>query len=552
MQPILTAAGLLLASLAAAQPADILIHDAVVHTVNRAQPKARAVAIRGARILAVGDGLAAHRGPATRVIDARGGTVIPGIVDSHAHLAGLGEQLESGDLRNAKNVQEIAKFVQKNAVSRAKTAWITGRNWDQTHWGGRFPTAADLDPAAPHHPVWLTRVDGHAGWANSRALQIAGVTAKTPDPAGGKILRDAAGHPTGILIDAAMALVTAKIPPPSPEQIRSRLAAAARECARLGLTTIHDAWVPRETLAAYRELVRAGDFPLRVYAMIGGPGELWNQYLARGPETGEFLTVRAIKLFADGALGSRGAAMWQPYSDDRGNAGLLLTSREVIENVARQAVEKGFQVCTHAIGDRANRVVLEAYAAALGGANGRRFRIEHAQIVSPPDFKLFKDYSIIASIQAAHATSDMRWAGQRLGPDRMAGAYAWQRFIALGVPLANGSDFPVEPPNPMLGFYASVTRQDLSGQPPGGWMPSQRLTRQQALESWTLGGAYAAFEEKEKGSIEPGKLADLVILDRDIMAVPAAEIPHTKVRMTILGGRVVHQAADGTKGLAAK
>jgi predicted amidohydrolase YtcJ len=276
--------------------------------------------------------------------------------------------------------------------------------------------------------------------------------------------------------------------------------------------------------------------------MIGGPGDLWDEYLARGPETGEYLTVRAIKLMGDGALGSRGAALWQPYTDDKDNTGLLITPKEVIERVARQAVEKGFQVCTHAIGDRANRVVLDAYAAALGGANGRRFRIEHAQIVSLPDFKLFKDYSIIASIQATHATSDMRWAERRLGPDRIAGAYAWQRFIALGVPIANGSDFPVEEPNPMLGFYASVTRQDLAGMPPGGWIPSQKLSREQALESWTIAGAYAAFEEKEKGSIEPGKFADLLILDRDIMTVPAAEIPKTSVRMTILGGRIVHQA----------
>jgi predicted amidohydrolase YtcJ len=542
MQPILTAAGLLLATLAAAQPADVLIQNANVYTVNRALPKARAVAIKGSRILAVGDDLAAHRGPQTRVIDAKGATVIPGLIDSHAHLSGLGALLESGDLRHVKTVREIAEFVQKQAVSRAKTEWITGRNWDQTNWGGQFPSAADLDRAAPDHPVWLTRVDGHAGWANSKALAVAGVTAATPDPPGGKIHRDARGNPTGILIDRAMGLVSSRIPPPSDAQIRRQLLAAARECARLGLTTVHDAGVPRRTLEAYRELLRSGDFPLRVYAMIGGPGDLWDEYLARGPETGEYLTVRAIKLMGDGALGSRGAALWQPYTDDKDNTGLLITPKEVIERVARQAVEKGFQVCTHAIGDRANRVVLDAYAAALGGANGRRFRIEHAQIVSLPDFKLFKDYSIIASIQATHATSDMRWAERRLGPDRIAGAYAWQRFIALGVPIANGSDFPVEEPNPMLGFYASVTRQDLAGMPPGGWIPSQKLSREQALESWTIAGAYAAFEEKEKGSIEPGKFADLLILDRDIMTVPAAEIPKTSVRMTILGGRIVHQA----------
>jgi hypothetical protein len=541
MQPIVAVVGLLLASLASAQPADIIIHNAAVYTLNRARPKARAVATLGSKILAVGDDLSAQRGPSTRVIDAHGAAVVPGLIDSHGHVAGLGALLESGDLRHVKNVQEIAKFVQNQALSRAKTEWITGRNWDQTNWGGEFPTAADLDKVAPDQPVWLTRVDGHAGWANTKALQLAGVTGKTADPPGGKILRDAAGKPTGVFIDRAMGLVSSKIPQPSDEQIRRQLLAAARECARLGLTTVHDAGVSRRVLDAYRALLRAGDFPLRVYAMIGGPGDLWNEYLARGPEIGEQLTVRAIKLMGDGALGSRGAALWQPYTDDKSNSGLLITPREVIERIARQAVEEGFQVCTHAIGDRANRLVLDAYAAALGGGNDRRFRVEHAQVISLPDFKLFKDYSIIASIQATHATSDMRWAERRLGPDRIAGAYAWQRFRALGVPIANGSDFPVEEPNPMLGFYASITRQDLDGKPPGGWMPDQKLTREQALESWTLSGAYAAFEEKAKGSIEPGKLADIVVLDRDIMTAPAVEVPRTRVRMTILGGKVVHE-----------
>jgi hypothetical protein len=307
----------------------------------------------------------------------------------------------------------------------------------------------------------------------------------------------------------------------------------------MGLTTVHDAGVSAEDLAAYRQLIASHRLPVRVYAMIGGEGALWREYLARGPESSDRLTVRSIKLVADGALGSRGAAMLAPYSDDPGASGLLILQKSDIERVAREAVAHGFQVNTHAIGDRANRTVLEAYDAALGGANDRRFRIEHAQVVAPEDFSLFAKNSIVASIQSTHATSDMRWAQDRLGPDRVRGAYAWRRFLSLGVPIANGSDSPVESLNPLWGFYAAVTRQDHSGWPSNGWFPEQRLTREEALKSWTLGGAYAAFEEKEKGSLEPGKVADFVMLSHDIMTIPAAEILKTRVTMTVLGGEIV-------------
>ena len=534
--------GLVLPFSLSAQPADLLIENARVYTVTEARPSARAVAVSGDRILAVGDDLSALAGPATRRIDARGATLIPGFIDSHGHMAGLGALLESRDLRHVATIAEIAAYVKAQAVKTASNEWILGRNWDQTNWGGRFPAAADLDAAIADRPVFLTRVDGHAGWANSRALAVAGITDSTPDPAGGKILRDAQGHATGILVDRAQGLVSSHIPPQTYAQLKRQLELAARECARLGLTGVHDAGVPAAVLRAYRELIAEGRFPLRVYAMIGGDGALWREYLEKGPELTPQLTVRSIKLMADGALGSRGAALWQPYTDEKSNSGLLIMSREAIERVARQAAEKGFQVCTHAIGDRANRVTLDAYAAALAGRNDRRFRIEHAQIVAIPDFQIFADYSLIASIQSTHATSDMRWAEQRLGPDRIAGAYAWQRYIKLGVPVANGSDFPVEEPDPLLGFYAAITRQDAAGNPPGGWTPDQRLTRSQALHSWTLGGAYAAFEEKQKGSIEPGKLADLVLLDHDIMTAEPREVLSTKVKMTILGGKIVYEA----------
>ncbi len=545
MLPIVALSGLFILSLAAplppAQQADLIVENGTIYTVNKAQPKARALAVKNGRILAVGDDVAAYAGPATRRLDLHGATVVPGLIDSHAHMEGLGGLLESVDLRHVRTVAGVAEFVRKQAAQHKQGEWIVGRNWDQTNWGGRFPSARDLDGAAPANPVFLSRVDGHAGWANSAALKLAGITAQTPDPSGGRIVKDDRGQPTGIFVDKAMSLVSSIIPPATAAQIQRRLELAANECARVGLTTVHDAGVSQLDLDAYRALIAADKFPLRVYAMIGGTGPLWRGYLNKGPEIGERLTVRAIKLYADGALGSRGAALWQPYTDDPGNTGLMMTTREDIEKVARDAVAHGFQVCTHAIGDRANRTVLDAYAAALGGPNGKRFRIEHAQVISLPDFQKFKDFSILPAMQSTHATSDMRWIDQRIGPDRVAGAYAWQRFLKLGIPVANGSDFPVEEPNPMLGLYAAMTRQDLQGNPPGGWTPSQRMTRAEALESWTLSGAYAAFEEKSKGSLEPGKLADFIVLDRDIMTVAELQIPGTRVLKTFLGGKLVHE-----------
>jgi predicted amidohydrolase YtcJ len=305
---------------------------------------------------------------------------------------------------------------------------------------------------------------------------------------------------------------------------------------------VHDAGISAQMLRAYQQLVAEKLLPVRVYAMIGGEGPLWQEYLRKGPEVGDYLTVRSIKLVADGAMGSRGAAFWQPYSDDPGNSGLLILKHETIERVARQAAAKGFQVATHAIGDRANRVALDAYGAVLGENNDKRFRIEHAQAISLPDFEKFRRFGVIASMQSTHATSDMRWAVKRMGPDRLMGAYAWRRMLNTGVKFANGSDFPVEDPNPFYGLFAAVTRQDQKGFPDGGWLPDQKLTRAEALHSFTLGGAYAAFEEKTKGSLEPGKLADFVVLDQDLMTVPELAIPKIKVRMTFLGGRTVFGA----------
>jgi predicted amidohydrolase YtcJ len=523
-----------------AQPADLAVVNARIHTADPAHPAAKAMAIRNGRILAIGDDVRQHTGPATRILDLRGAAVIPGLIDSHVHMEGFGLQLETFDLRYVKTIAAVQDIVRKRAAALPKGAWIRGRSWDQTNWGGQFPTAASLSEAAPDHPVFLTRVDGHAAWVNGKALELAGIGDKTPDPMGGKIIRDAQGRATGVLIDRAQGLVGEKIPPAADEEVVQRIRLAARECARLGLTTVHDAGIGERELRAYRKLLAANELPVRIYAMIGGAGAMWERFLQTGPEIHERLTIRSIKLMADGAMGSRGAAFWQPYADDPGNTGLMILKQETVERVARQAVEKGFQVNTHAIGDRANKMVLEAYGKVLGGDNTKRFRIEHAQAVALPDFALFKKYNVIASMQSSHATSDMRWALARLGPDRIAGAYAQKRMLNAGVTVANGSDFPVEEPNPLWGFYAAVTRQDLEGSPKGGWRPEERFTRAEALRSWTWAGAYAAFEEDWKGTLAPGKIADFLVLSADIMTIPENELPNVKIRATYLAGKAVY------------
>jgi predicted amidohydrolase YtcJ len=521
-----------------AQTADLVIQNAKIYTADPAHPNATTLAIKDGKVLAVGNSFA---GKSARTIDAHGAMVMPGFIDSHGHVESLGESLEVIDLRGVKSEAEAAALVEKAARSAKPGEWIQGAFWDQNLWPGKqFPTKQSLDKAAPQNPVTLTRVDGHATWVNQRALDLADVNGKTADPAGGKIIRTETGDATGVLVDMAKALVSRKVPRATPEQVRRHLARATSELARLGITSVHDAGVSSEVLAGYRSLIAAGEMPVRVNAMIGGVGPLWELYKKRGPEVGEFLTVRSIKLYADGALGSRGAALLAPYSDDPGNSGLLINKEELIRQVALEAVKTGFQVCTHAIGDLGNRAVLNAYATALGGPNDKRFRIEHAQVVAPEDFDLFRKYSVIASVQATHATSDMGWAETRLGPERIKGAYAWQTFLKHGIVVVNGSDFPVEQPNPIPGFYSAVTREDQQGAPKDGWYPAQKMTRQEALQSWTQTGAYAEFAEKTKGSLTPGKLADFIMLSADIMSVPEPEILKAHVTMTVVGGRIVY------------
>ena len=518
-----------------AQTADLAVTNARIYTVNPKQPAASAIAVRQGRIIAVGDSVSRYVAASTNVIDAKGATIIPGLIDSHGHVRGLGDMLGEIDLRGVTSEREIVAKVREAAAHSKPGDWIQGRAWDQNLWAVKqFPDSAGISSAAPDNPVSLERVDGHALWVNRKALDIADINSGATDPPGGKILRDAKGAPTGVLLDQAMQLVNRKIPAQTQDQIEQSLLRATQECARVGLTTVHDAGVQYADIEGYRSLIRKGQLPIHIYAMILYPNKLPDK-----PEIGDYLTIRSTKLVADGALGSRGAAMIEPYSDEPGNRGLLILDRATIRAAAENAFAKGFQVNTHAIGDRANRTVLDAYADVLKGPNDKRFRIEHAQVVAPADFARFKQLSLVASMQATHATSDMLWAPNRVGPQRIEGAYAWQTFLHLGVHVPNGSDFPVEDPNPLWGFFAAVTRQKQDGTPPGGWFPNQKMSREEALRSWTIEGAYAAFEEDRKGSLEPGKIADFVMLSGDIMTMPAAEILKTRVTMTVVGGKIV-------------
>ncbi len=530
------------------EPADLILLNGNVYTLDPDRPRAEAVAVRGERIIYVGSSREARafEGPSTRVLDLGGATVVPGLTDAHAHVSSLGFSLERLKLHGTTSASQIAEMVRRKAATLEPGTWIRGRGWDQNDWEEKgFPTREILDAAAPEHPVVLDRVDGHAIWANTRAMRQAGVTNGTSDPPGGRIVRAAGGEPTGVFIDAASGLIESRIPPPSSVQIRDALKNGMRRCLEAGLTGVHDAGVSALELDLYREILVRDAFPFRIYAMLTDDPHLIEERLSAPPQIGlgsHRLTVRALKLYADGALGSRGAALLKPYSDDPQNSGLIRLESARLRRLAERAAAAGFQICTHAIGDGGNRLVLDALESALGPAVGtHRFRIEHAQVLAPEDIPRFGSLGVIASMQPTHATSDMYWAGDRLGPERVRGAYAWQDLLRAGARLACGSDFPVESEKPLLGFYAAVTRQDAGKWPEGGWHPDQRLSREQALRCFTLDAAYAAFEEDLRGSVTIGKLADLTVLSRDIMRIPALEILDTEVRATVVGGVVAFE-----------
>ncbi len=533
-----------------APAADLILTNGRIYTVDSDRPMVRAMAVRDGKVAFVGSdsGVMALRGAGTRVIDLAGRTVIPGMVDAHAHFLGLGTSLASVDLTGARSYAEVIARVVAKARTVPAGSWIQGRGWDQNDWGNTaFPTHEALSAAVPDHPVLLTRVDGHANLANAAAMKLAGVDADTKDPAGGRIERDASGAPTGVFVDNAQGLVGRVVPASTPQQRRDALVAARDEMHRWGLTGIHDAGAARSTIDLYEELAKAGELQLRTYVMIGDSKPALDNYFARGPQSalyGDMLWIRSIKLYADGALGSRGAALLDPYTDDPNNSGLLVTDPKHIEEVAERALVGGFQVATHAIGDRGNRVVLDAYEQALRAhpTVDHRFRVEHAQILNHDDIPRFAELDVIPSMQAVHQTSDMYWAGTRLGVSRLYGAYAWRSLMDTGMPVPNGSDFPVERVNPLFSFHSAVSRQNDDNLPTGGWYPEQRMTREEALKSMTIWPAFAGFQEHILGSLTPGKLADFVILDQDIMRVPAELILDTRVMATYVGGKAVYEA----------
>jgi predicted amidohydrolase YtcJ len=530
--------------------ADLIVTGAKIHTVDAAMPAAQAFSVRDGRFAYVGslEGAMALRGPSTVMLDLSGSTVLPGLIDAHIHLTSVGMDLSQVDVFKLHSYDEVVA----RTVAFARTSpdtWILGDGWDQNLWPGKsFPTHQALSAALPDRPVALSRVDGHAVLANAKAMQIAGVGKTTPDPAGGRILRDANGDPTGVFVDTAQGLIYDKVPAPSHDQLVRATRSAIAECNRWGLTTVAEPGTNDVHLAAHRALLEAGEYSIRNYAMLSDDNELIDEHLRIGPVNAAYdghLWVRAIKMYADGALGSRGAALPAPYSDDPSNTGLVRTPGAHMQAVAEKALRAGFQVCVHAIGDRGNRMVLDAYEGALRAvpSTDARFRVEHAQVLSLEDIPRFAKLGIIPSMQTTHQISDMDWAQARLGPDRVLGAYAWRRLLDTGVIVANGTDAPVEAVSTLRTFHAAVTRQNESNQPPGGWYPDQRMTRDEALKSMTIWAAHANFQEQILGSITPGKYADFVVMDRDWLTVPPEEIMATRIQGTYLSGKRIY---DGT------
>ncbi len=539
---------------AAEEPADVILINGTVYTVDSEFSVAEAVAVRGNHIIAVGttEEIQPLASPATLLIDLDGRTVIPGLVDAHAHLFGYAASLERLDLVGTISAEEIAEMVAAKVQEIEPGAWILGRGWDQNDWPEQhFPTHEILDNAAPYNPVLLGRIDGHANWANSAAMEIGGVTRDTPDPDGGEIIRDAEGNPTGVFIDNAENLIAEHVPEMPRARLKILLARAVRNCLAVGLVGVHDMGGGPANIALTRELIDEGNFPFRLYFNLSSHLSNLDELLAEGTQSyGDGrLSVRSVKAFIDGALGSRGAALLEPYSDRPESTGLLMTTPEELQELTERCLRAGFQVSTHAIGDRGNRIVLDAYEAALEAVPtpDARLRIEHAQILAPEEIPRFAQIGVLPSMQPTHCTSDFPWALDRLGAERARGAYAWRSLLDTGVIIPCGSDFPVERIDPRLGLYAAVTRRHADGSPADGYFPEQRMTREEALKGFTIWAAYAAFAEDERGSLEPGKLADLVVLDRDIMRVPPQEILEAVVILTMVDGRIAYRrGANGS------
>lgn len=512
-----------------------------IYTVDEKSTMAEAVAINDGKILAVGSSKKiAEEYEAENLMDFGDKPVYPGFYDAHCHFLGYGLTLQEASLVGTSSIDEVVERLKAFSTDHPEAEWITGRGWDQNDWSVKeFPDFKVLDEAFPDKPVYLVRIDGHAAWVNSAAIKLAKVTANTKVE-GGDILSNNDGTPKGILIDKAMQLVADKIPAAGIEKKTKALLEAQQNCFSVGLTTVSDAGLPYEDIKLIDSLHRDGQLLMNMYVMLTPTRVTIENLIDKGPFITEKLTVRSIKLYSDGALGSRGAYLVKPYHDDPHNHGLRLLNQEELMNMAQKAYENDYQLNVHCIGDAANKFVLKAMAEVLKPENDNRWRIEHAQIVQPEDVSTYKQYNIIPSVQPTHATSDMYWAEQRLGPDRIKTAYAYQELLdAVGL-LAIGSDFPVEDINPLLGFHAAVARQDVKGYPDEGFQTENAISREDALKGMTIWAAFANFEERKRGSIEPGKHADFTVLEEDIMTVSLEKIPEVKVAATIVNGEQVY------------
>jgi len=533
--------------------ADLLLINANVYTVNEKQPRAEAIAVKGGRILFVGSNNDAQKFHASRAIDLHGSTLVPGLTDSHCHIFGIGERELTLNLEGTNTLQEFLAKVSERATKTEPGKWITGRGWVETFWTpAQFPTRQDLDKVAPANPVFLTRADGHASVANSAALKIANIDKNTPNPFGGEILKDkATGEPTGMVTDNAQDLVRKNIPKPTPDEREQALLTGIDRELRLGWCEIQNAGSHQEDIDLIKKAYFDDKVRIRFVNCVYGPGEDARNFLKDGAIIDGFehhFTQRTIKVVFDGALGSRGAALLKPYTDAPDTSGYLTEKPEELRPMFEEALRRGIQVETHAIGDRANRTILDLYEAAFKAVppdqrpiKEPRWRVEHAQIVDPADLPRFATLGVIPSMQPSHAISDLFFAPKRLGMDRLAGAYAWQSFLKSGVIICGGSDAPVERGEPMIEFYAAVARKSIKGESGPGWHPEQAVSRNLALKMFTIWPAFASFQEKDKGSIEVGKLADFTVLSADIMKIPPPEILTTQNEMTIIGGETVYQ-----------
>ena len=527
--------------------ADVIYINGKIHTLDAHDSRAEALAVSNGRLLFVGtnENGKDFTGPRTHSIDLKGRTVLPGLIDAHAHVLSLGHlKLSRLDLLNTRSYAEAIQRVAERAKQCKPGEWVIGARWDQANWGMKeLPTHEKLSAATPNRPVMLSRVDGHCVLVNERAMQLSRITKATRNPRGGEVLKDARGEPTGILIDAASGLVR---PIAHRKATASEELLAAQEaCLAVGLTGVHDAALSPTQVSLYKKLCDKGKWKLRIYGMItAGHAASWcTNHKPLVDYADGRLTLRAIKCCMDGALGSRGAWLIEPYTDRPQSRGVATYSAERLAGICRLATKHGYQVCTHAIGDRANREVLDAYETVLKDHPklDARWRSEHAQVVAVKDLPRFAKLGVLPSMQFTHATSDMRWAKDRLGSERLKGAYAWATLLKSGCRIPGGSDFPVESENPLWGVYAAVTRQDREGQPAGGWRSEECISRKQALRAFTIDAAYAAFEEKKKGTLETGKLADFVVFDRDVITCPIKELLVARVEMTVIGGEVVYE-----------